>query len=69
MGSQDTIFRLTVSTEASMMSRDAIKLIDLHGQEQMLTKLQVRTKSINTSVFLSQETTSLVDSLVILNNE
>ena len=42
MGSQDTTFRLTVSTEASMMSRDAIKLIDLHGQEQFLTKLQVR---------------------------
>ena len=43
LSSQDTIFRLTVSTEASMMSRDAIKLIDLHGQEQFLTKLQVRT--------------------------
>ena len=43
---QHTIFRLTVSTEAGMMSRDAIRLIDLHGQEQFLTKLQVRTKYV-----------------------
>ena len=36
-------FRLTVSTEAAMISRDAILLIDLNGEEQFLTKLQVRT--------------------------
>ena len=36
-------FRLTVSTEAGMMSRDTIMLIDLNGEEQFLTKLQVRT--------------------------
>ena len=34
-------FRLTVSTEAGMMSRDTIMLIDLNGEEQFLTKLQV----------------------------
>ena len=34
-------FRLTVSTEASMMSRDVFMLIDLNGQAQFLTKLQV----------------------------
>ena len=34
-------FRLTVSTEAGMMSRDTIMLIDLNGDEQFLTKLQV----------------------------
>ena len=33
--------RLTVSTEAGMMSRDTIMLIDLNGEEQFLTKLQV----------------------------
>ena len=36
-------FRLTVSTEAGMMSRDTIMLIDLNGEEQFLTKLQVNS--------------------------
>ena len=38
------ILRLTVSTEVSMMYREAVtvKLIDVNGQEHFLSKLQVK---------------------------
>ena len=35
-----------------MMSRDVILLIDLNGEEQFLTKLQVRTLGFNICAFL-----------------
>ena len=38
----DVLFRLTISTEASMMYMDSVKLIDVNGQGHFLTKIQVK---------------------------
>ena len=38
-----TIYRLTISTEITMMSMDSVKLVDINGNIHMLSKLQVRS--------------------------
>ena len=38
----DIKFRLTISTEITMMPMDVVKLVDTNGNLHSLTKLQVR---------------------------